>query len=565
MKVSQNPINLKKLLEGYLYFEVPPYQREYSWDIEQISDLYYDIENSDSTNGHFLGSVLVFCDDEKTKPAEIIDGQQRLATLFLLLNSIKNIFEKHNNIPLAEKIKDLIYIRDNHFTTDKKNDNPKLTIGNRDNKVFRALLRNENIKNIANKKIKSHKLLLKASEDFFENQLNQIFSSSGREGLLEFLNKVASTEFIVMTAEAKYDKILLFKTLNVRGLELSQSDLIKNEICKSPKGIKIEEAVEIWDEIKSILEDAKANIDLFLFHYINSLPNALSLRKEIDSKRKIKTQNEYTPFIPERYLFEAFELILLNARSTNTFLSDLKSAARDYVSFFIPNGDNIHLVGLRVLNITKCFPLLLKGKNILNKRNFKKLTKAVEIISFRHSMTRLDPKELEKLYYKLLPNLNSDRDIDQIIYEIKNHPTMSNEKRFKDEFFISSPKRIASKYILFRLASKFKEGLMWNSKEIHLEHIMPQKPKGEWNKIKKNDPELYSDYLDRIGNLTLLRDKLNIEASNKAFNAKKSHYIKSGLLINKEYLLLKYNKWGYKEIEDRQKNIFKILEDIWTI
>src|ERR1035437_4646227 len=88
MKVTQEPVTLDKVL-GDFNFQVPLYQREFSWELEQVSDLYYDIESSQKGNGHFLGSVLLYSKDEAKKLMEIIDGQQRLTTIFLILYSIK--------------------------------------------------------------------------------------------------------------------------------------------------------------------------------------------------------------------------------------------------------------------------------------------------------------------------------------------------------------------------------------------------------------------------------------------------------------------------------------------
>lgn len=74
MKVTAEPITIDdKELKDYI-FHVPLYQREYSWDLEQISDLLNDINDSYEGNEHFLGSILLFARDNLNR--EIIDGQQ---------------------------------------------------------------------------------------------------------------------------------------------------------------------------------------------------------------------------------------------------------------------------------------------------------------------------------------------------------------------------------------------------------------------------------------------------------------------------------------------------------
>ena len=95
MKVTQSPISLQDLLIEYSVFKVPRYQREYSWDNQQFSDLFYDITYSDEDYGHFFGSILIYCDSEKKATAEIIDGQQRLTTFFLLLKAIKDVLTEY--------------------------------------------------------------------------------------------------------------------------------------------------------------------------------------------------------------------------------------------------------------------------------------------------------------------------------------------------------------------------------------------------------------------------------------------------------------------------------------
>ena len=82
MKVTQDPVSLYELLTRYQKLQVPRYQREYSWDNEQFSDMFNDIADADEDSGHFFGSLLLYCEDDNKKPAEIIDGQQRITTFF---------------------------------------------------------------------------------------------------------------------------------------------------------------------------------------------------------------------------------------------------------------------------------------------------------------------------------------------------------------------------------------------------------------------------------------------------------------------------------------------------
>lgn len=66
MRVSQEPVKISDVLKDK-EFEVPLYQREYSWTLEQVSDLFYDIQDSDKKDGHFIGSLLLFLQNEHHK------------------------------------------------------------------------------------------------------------------------------------------------------------------------------------------------------------------------------------------------------------------------------------------------------------------------------------------------------------------------------------------------------------------------------------------------------------------------------------------------------------------
>jgi uncharacterized protein with ParB-like and HNH nuclease domain len=579
MKVTQSPISLQDLLIEYSVFKVPRYQREYSWDNQQFSDLFYDITYSDEDYGHFFGSILIYCDSEKKATAEIIDGQQRLTTFFLLLKAIKDVLTEYQTTTTKIEKRVKIAIEDalreidtRIFSTPKKiniknsSSTPRLVTGKRDKELFSEIIKDRGPQNNKGISLASHQKMIKASQFYFKKHLKEILQHEKIEGVIEFLNKVFASHFIVMTAENNADKILLFKTLNARGLELAQSDLIKNEICNAVEENEIDNIIDIWDDIKSIIEKAKGDIDAFLFHYLNSHKDSKKIRKEIELSKNNSKKLSYSPPIPEKCVFEAFEYLLKNSNDTNELINEIKERAEEYVGFINPDNKTLSfksLIGIKTLNITKCYPLLIAGKIVFNDKDFAKLAQSIEIISFKHSILKEDPKELEKLYYQVIDIIYSSQDVKKAIEKIKTHQSFSSTKF--DEFFTgATPKSIVSKYILFRLTDHNKEPLDWGNKQVHLEHIMPQKSAGQWDKLKKNDPEKYDAYLNRIGNLTLLVGDKNIAISNKDFSEKKKIYKKYSLVsITND--LNNIPDWNYIEIEKRQKKLLAIAQKVWTM
>jgi len=563
MKVSQEPVKITDILKDKR-FTVPLYQREYSWNLDQVSDLFYDILEIDNEGGHFLGSLLLF-HENRSNSMEIVDGQQRMTTIFLLLFSILRILEKSDKTKAIERIKTLLFVVDpNDLSEDSGSTEPRMETGKRDKKLFKSIIKGQDYNTHKDGRRASHKNLTNTLI-FFESRLIEIQQENGFEGLIKLTQKIITSEFIVMTAEKQSDKLLLFKTINARGLDLTQSDLIKNEVChhldKDEQGM--DEAIEIWDEIKNIIEDKKGNLDTFIFHYINSLENSQELRQELDRKRGvIKWEKKNYPPVPEKYIFEIYS-IEIRERGVDKFLAHILSSAKTYVEFIQPSNDKIYLNSLKSMNVNKCFPLLLSSsRKISEEKNFIKLCKYIDSLTFRHSILRNDPKELEKFYYDLSDMLEDDSKVDEVLSKIKTHSNFKDEERFKNEFIYANPKSSVSKMILSRIVREHSESIDWTNKDTHIEHIMPQKPKGEWLELFKKDGDEYKDFLDRLGNLTILQDKNNIRARNKDFSDKKVFYETSRLSIT--HSLREYKKWDYEEITKRQEALYELAKDIWS-
>lgn len=566
---------------NHLPLEVPIYQREYSWELEQVSDLFHDINNSTEESPLFLGSFLYYINSD-SKIVEIIDGQQRLTTIFLMLYCIRlRVDEWYNNLPEKDQIstnrwRDTINDIDNIIYKKKRNtwDVAKsnelyLTTSIRDRELFKSILQGDELKK--DNRRKSHKLLQSAFT-FLNDKTTQVAAAESMPQLIQFFNKINNCLYISLTANQKEDQRMLFKTLNSRGKELSESDMIKNEVCIKVRSIEnskeeIIKAVTIWDRMRVKIENGGSNVDLFLFHYINHLEDSIEIRKALHSKNNLPDtldESRISPFISEKLIFAAYEYKILNSPDIFKLLEDLEKKANYYYEFYKPDKKKkygIFLEGLRAMNLTKCYPLLLRGRQILNESNFEKLCKAIECISLRYSILKREPKELEHFYYQeLLIILKSDNDIDSILKKIHEHHAMTDDSNFENLFCSASPKY--GRMIIQRIInSQGKEAIDFSLEQ--LEHIMPQTPSGEWLIMYNSNKDKYEEYLNRLGNLTYMTKPKNAGAGNSDFSIKKEYYSKSGIDITKN--LIEYDKWGFEEIEKRQKYLYQKAKDIWKI
>jgi len=558
MKVSQEPVSLTDILKDKT-FSIPLYQREYSWNLEQVSDLFYDILDTDDS-GHFIGSLLLY-DDEKSKRMEIVDGQQRMTTLFLLLFTIYSVLRDSGKTKAIERVNSLMFVVDpNDLSDDASGSEPRLVTGKRDKKLFKAILKGEDYSVFKDGRRKSHKNLTNTL-DFFEKRLSEIKTDKGYDGVIEFTQSVIKSQFIVMTAEKQSDKLLLFKTINARGLDLTQGDLIKNELCHNLNGYDIDEAIENWDEIRGRIEKNNGNLDTFLFHFINSLDESQQYRQDLDKKRGVeKWEKKNYPPVPEKFVFDIYSTIIKDL-GPEAFLENLLKASEKYSEFVNPSNDQVYLNSLKSMGVNKCFPLLLNAVRKVDSDGFNKLCNAIDSLTFRHSILRNDPKELERFYYQLSEQIIGNKNIDEIISKIKSHQNFKDEEKFKSEFIQASPKSSVTKMILDRITRIHSESIDWSNKDTHIEHIMPQKPAGEWLELSNEDIDEYKDYLNRLGNLTVLQDKKNIRARNKDFMHKKKYYSESRLKITK--MITEYQEWNYDQIILRQEYLYNQGKEIW--
>lgn len=172
MKVSQEPVKLSDVLKDKAFI-VPLYQREYSWTLDQVSDLFYDLLDSDEKNGHFFGSLLIY-DDKNREKMEVIDGQQRLTTLFILLFSILKKLEGTEKNKAINVINKLLFIIDPHSLSDDITlSEPRLETGKRDKILFKSIIKGEDFSKYRDGRRKSHKNL-NNTLDFFNAKLEEI-------------------------------------------------------------------------------------------------------------------------------------------------------------------------------------------------------------------------------------------------------------------------------------------------------------------------------------------------------------------------------------------------------
>ncbi len=380
-----------RLMGNGLHYEVPKYQRDYSWDKEQWSDLWYDLmQMIDEKDSHYMGYLVLQTSDDKNY--QIIDGQQRLTTICVLIlavvDSLLNLpgtdKEKEDNKKRAENIRSTYIGNMDMLTLTSVN---KLVLNRNNDHFYRTYL--STLQEMPKRGLKASERLLKSSFETFKSYL-EIKYRSAKELVVFIENLVNNIFFTVITVTDELNAFKVFETLNARGVQLSSSDLLKNYIFSVANTndlhqTKLDELENIWAEIADILKDSQ--ISDYLRFYWNST------HKTIRKNQLYKTiRNEIKT--PE----EAFSL-----------LRDMRKKADIYIALRSPDDElwraqpevSTNLGLLKLFNVIQPIPLLMSAYSNLSERDFSSLLTKIVIISFRYNVIcGKNPNELENVYNK---------------------------------------------------------------------------------------------------------------------------------------------------------------------
>lgn len=558
--IEVNKQSVEELLGSGKYkpFVIPEYQRPYAWTDEQVQTLFEDLWDFTATNGgterdgtYFLGSIVTYENDNGEQ--EIIDGQQRITSLFLLLRAI---YTKLVSTPKNErtdeannfigKIEPSIW-RTNKLTGTVDYKNILLTshvINSEGNETLRTILET----GIADNNAKDN---YSKNYRYFQELFDK-HSSENPLMIYQFIYALLNQAILLpITADNQDTALTIFSTLNNRGLPLSDADIFKAKIYNH---LETEEEkkkfIDRWKDLDEQAIEAKESIQ-HLFYY-----NMFYLRAlEQDNKtttpgvRKYYTANNFKRLYQPKLLDNLFVILnlwkVINIRdeienelwSKNTKIRQTLDILSSYPNEFWK------------------YPVVVYYVCYRNKENFE--------TKFGLFLNKLLMELMTK--YLLIPTINAVKpDILNL-----NTAIVSSDKpkfNFKEvdksqlETHIQNPNRNIVRMILKTLAYKKQDDLLPIYWEI--EHIFPQK----WQtNYFPNVPEVtIKEKIEHIGNKLPIEKKLNIVAGNGYFGKKKKEYIKSKIAITNEIGTLDIDEWNLDSITKRDIRVSDSIIAILT-
>ncbi|MEG5163099.1 DUF262 domain-containing HNH endonuclease family protein [Microcoleus sp. AT3-A2] len=580
------------------FYAVPDFQREYVWAEENVDKLLVDIidelyDNDEplEDSEYFLGSLVVYPDNGTF---QLIDGQQRLTTIYLLFCAIRDFVIKSGN--KSKAIEGLIAGVDQDTKTGLDIDRYRLTLQYGDGaKVLETIADSKtDISKIDKTASESATKLVEAYETIREFLLSRFGSSV--EKRLQFSGIFTSRVKLIRIGTLNLKSALkVFETINHRGVGLNSMDLLKNYlfINTSKQGSKDlkshwKELKKRWDKMINIIHDCKEDPMRFLRYYIMS-------HYQVNLQNNFPEEAIYDWFTNEgsRYKIDTYPL---------KFVDTLIKASEDFSNFTrcknVDGSDNQSLKNIKKLQgrYSQHFILLLAARE-LPKDLFIELCCHIENLLFTYTITRSTRKDINMIrdFSQSSQNLLEVRkreDFEAFIelYFTEKLASLSNE--FNSAFRELTESKIATYRIRYVLAkiTQFVDNQAYSNtsqldryldKSITIEHILPKSVKPE-SRSKFDKPNEYGSYVEKLGNLVLLEKTINSSLSDSMYDAKKSGYKQSQLLLTRSLVekpavgnntqlnrtvnhlnLDQFDVWDSQAIDKRQEMLINLARRVW--
>jgi len=580
--IDTQQVALKTLLEDESKYEIPKFQREYSWQDEHVETFWKDLiehYNSNDRTPYFFGTVVLIEDNPEREEYRIVDGQQRLATSITFLAIIRDILFELDAENDSKNINTFIEIDD----FDGDDDYPyrlKMSRNNQDF-FFSHILTLEKASEKARKDSKDVSKRNKGLVEAYKLLYNKIIHEL--EGIPDPSNKIRflvglSNHFVkyfvfvrnVIDTPARAYRI--FDSINNRGVELNESDLVKNYLLETIDfgDGDVDTWYDKWLEILQKLDFAKVKEADFIRHFLMA---------------------HYRDTGPKE-VFDRVVTTIKTKEQAENFIDSLYDGARIYRKLKSPDLDDWfgekkivdNLEAFGALNSKVVYPVLLKGFDSFgsDKKEFSKLIETLLIFFFRsRTICKTSATALESLMNKLCKKMRDETaitvtEIRQLLKESKEYRT---DEEFKFNFSNFDANAKNSFYILVNLNAELHGGrnemtLSVERENVAVEHIMPKVIKNtEWEKTLKiklgsdNPIELvdyHRNHLWKIGNLTLLNKTKNIRVHNIPFSEKlEKVYLNDDAKITQN--LHQWQEWNGENIADRQKILSTTALSIWSL
>lgn len=557
-----------------MWYCIPDYQRAYVWDTDQVRDLLDDTisayrENKEAQ--YFLGSMVLKINEKSVNNVsyteyELLDGQQRITTVFLILACMRDMltdYPQYQNslagfvyqaedaiLQQPERMRIIFNIRSD--VRDFVNEHIKPLHGTCDDALLKEKMQakdvNISIRNMANAMLVAH--------EFLEENKSEIIGY-----LSYFLNKVL---MIYVATEELQDAFQLFTVLNNRGVKLSSSDILKAENLKELSAADRTFWATRWEEMETYFGE---DFDKFLSHIRTILvkkKQTTTLLKEFDefvysNQEYDRTQKKYVPRTP----------ILRRGRDTFELLY---SYYHTYQEVF----DTDHSVVTGDYEITNYLKLMETGFGAdywiapvldyyrkYRRRGFVAFLKALDRKLSADWITAATPTVRMENVNAILREIEASQDSAALL---QSKTFTINKSDFERVINGDIYGRSFAKYLLLKLDLIYRGSStpMIPQAIASIEHILPRNPSADSQWVKDFSAAEREEWTNKLGNLVLISRRKNTSQGNRDYVEKKEKYFEKNIEMfpNSIRIYQNYPEW---KLSDLKKNHSDVVTELLNV
>lgn len=594
MEIEAQVKSISKLKD--YFFIVPDYQREYVWKPEdQVEQFLIDIDNeydedASKQKSYFIGSIIIVENKEKY---DVIDGQQRLTTIVLTLCAFRDLLRKETldskQTSYLKNIEELL----SDFDLDSDENQLRLELQYEESRGYLEAMVNKTeftetkspsiIKmEQAYHKIKSH------LELYLDESIHSLTSYAKY-----FLTKI---ELVVIKSENLSSALKIFETINQRGAGLNAMDLVKNLLFSKAKASEFNKIKDIWKEIVHNLQKCKEeNTPLRFLRYLLMSRYYDGILREDDiykwflsEQGKKETQYETQP------LLFAKELKRLSKRYSDLVIAtELVKDGGEY-----PSVTNIGFINK--YKSRQHLILLMALGEAASTETIEYLAKQIESYFFYSVSLGIQAKNNENQFSKWakkLRNKTTSEEVAEVVGENIVPYLLDKIGDFVSKFRNLTHSHYAplyrERYVLGMIENTIlaKSNLPVKGKDylnnLQIKHILPQTPKNNFLPEEFENKHEYSNYVYRLGNVTLLESTINQavnnfnDLNNNWFEKKQKEYQKTGIvssqLLDHKFQIgantalnrfkneynYEFQEWSKESITTRQEMLLNLVFETW--
>lgn len=557
-----------------MWYCIPDYQRAYVWDTDQVRDLLDDTisayrENKEAQ--YFLGSMVLKINEKSENNVsyteyELLDGQQRITTVFLILACMRDMLTDYPQyqqslsgfvyqaedaiLQQPERMRIIFNIRSD--VRDFVNEYIKPLHGTCDDALLKEKMQakdvNISIRNMSNAMLVAH--------EFLEENKSEIIGY-----LSYFLNKVL---MIYVATEELQDAFQLFTVLNNRGVKLSSSDILKAENLKELSAADRTSWATRWEEMETYFGE---DFDKFLSHIRTILvkkKQTTTLLKEFDefvysNQEYDRTQKKYVPRTP----------ILRRGRDTFELLY---SYYHTYQEVF----DTDHSVVTGDYEITNYLKLMETGFGAdywiapvldyyrkYRRRGFVAFLKALDRKLSADWITAATPTVRMENVNAILREIEASQDSAALL---QSKTFTINKSDFERVINGDIYGRSFAKYLLLKLDLIYRGSStpMIPQAIASIEHILPRNPSADSQWVKDFSAAEREEWTNKLGNLVLISRRKNTSQGNRDYVEKKEKYFEKNIEMfpNSIRIYQNYPEW---KLSDLKKNHSDVVTELLNV